>query len=136
MFGFSAGAVLALLPLVTRDLVKGGALTYGIMLGAFGIGAVIGALTSARLRQMLSSETMVRSAFLGFALCATVAAISPAAWQVALGLLVGGACWVTALSHFNVTVQMSTPRWVVGRVLSIYQMATFGGIALGSWIWA
>ncbi len=134
-FGFSAGAVLALLPLVTRDLVKGGALTYGIMLGAFGIGAVVGALTSARLRQVLPSETMVRSAFLGFALCATVAAISPHAWQVALGLLVGGACWVTALSHFNITVQMSTPRWVVGRVLSIYQMATFGGIALGSWIW-
>ncbi len=76
-FGFSAGAVLALLPLVTRDLVKGGALTYGIMLGAFGIGAVVGALTSARLRQVLPSETMVRSAFLGFALCATVAAISP-----------------------------------------------------------
>ena len=40
-----------------------------------------------------------------------------------------------ALSHFNVTVQMSTPRWVVGRALSLYQTATFGGIALGSWIW-
>ena len=35
----------------------------------------------------------------------------------------------------NVTVQMATPRWVVGRVLSVYQTATFGGIALGSWIW-
>ena len=47
----------------------------------------------------------------------------------------GGAGWVLALSHFHVTVQMSTPRWVVGRVLSIYQTATFGGIARGSWIW-
>lgn len=134
-FGFSAGAVLALLPLVARDVVKGDALTYGIMLGAFGIGAVGGALISVRLRQLLSSETMVRCAFAGFAVCAFNAAISHHAWQSSLGLLVGGACWVIALSHFNVTVQMATPRWVVGRVLSVYQTATFGGIALGSWIW-
>ncbi|UDL88538.1 MFS transporter [Mesorhizobium sp. PAMC28654] len=134
-FGFSAGAVLALLPLVARDVVKGDALTYGIMLGAFGIGAVGGALISVRLRQLLSSEAMVRSAFVGFAICAFNAAVSTHAWQTSLGLLVGGACWVIALSHFNVTVQMSTPRWVVGRVLSVYQTATFGGIALGSWVW-
>ncbi|WP_137933508.1 MFS transporter [Mesorhizobium comanense] len=134
-FGFSAGAVLALLPLVARDVVKGDALTYGIMLGSFGIGAVGGALISVRLRQLLSSETMVRCAFAGFAVCAFNAAISHQAWQTSLGLLVGGACWVIALSHFNVTVQMATPRWVVGRVLSVYQTATFGGIALGSWIW-
>lgn len=105
------------------------------MLGAFGIGAVGGALISVRLRQLLSSETMVRAAFAGFALCALNAAVSHNAWQTSAGLLIGGACWVIALSHFNVTVQMSTPRWVVGRVLSIYQTATFGGIALGSWIW-
>ncbi|MER8462978.1 MFS transporter [Mesorhizobium sp. M1409] len=134
-FGFSAGAVLALLPLVARDVVNGDALTYGIMLGAFGIGAVGGALISVRLRQLLSSETMVRCAFAGFAVCAFNAALSHHAWQTSLGLLVGGACWVIALSHFNVTVQMATPRWVVGRVLSVYQTATFGGIALGSWIW-
>lgn len=135
VFGFSAGAILALLPLVARDLVGGGPLTYGLMLGAFGIGAVGGALISGRLRRMLASETMVRGAFVGFALCAWVAAFSTQAWQTSLGLLVGGACWVIALSHFNITVQMSTPRWVVGRALSIYQTATFGGIALGSWVW-
>ena len=36
---------------------------------------------------------------------------------------------------FNVTVQLSTPRWVVGRALALYQTATFGGMALGAWIW-
>ena len=135
VFGFTSGSILALLPLVARDLVKGGPLTYGILLGAFGLGAVGGALLSGRLRQMLASEVMVRCSFLGFAICALTAALSPFAWLTAIGLLIGGACWVLALSHFNVTVQMSTPRWVVGRALSIYQTATFGGIALGSWVW-
>src|SRR5690606_8893880 len=36
---------------------------------------------------------------------------------------------------FNVTVQLSTPRWVVGRALALYQMATFGGMTVGSWLW-
>ena len=78
---------------------------------------------------------MVRSAFVGFAVCALVAASATSAWLTCAGLLVGGACWVLALSLFNVTVQLSTPRWVVGRALSLYQTATFGGMALGSWIW-
>lgn len=135
VFGLTASAILALLPLIARDLVRGGPLTYGVMLGAFGVGAVGGAIASSRLRRVLSGEAMVRLAFIGFAFCATTCALSSTLWLSCIGLLVGGACWVIALSHFNVTVQMSTPRWVVGRALSIYQTSAFGGMALGSWIW-
>ena len=39
------------------------------------------------------------------------------------------------LSTFNISVQMASPRWVVGRTLAIYQMVTFGGLAIGSWLW-
>src|SRR5258707_392473 len=28
----------------------------------------------------------------------------------------------------------SSPRWVVGRTVAIYQMVTFGGMAIGSWL--
>lgn len=135
VFGLSAISILALLPLVTRDLLRGGPLVYGLMLGCFGIGAIGGAFLSARLRQRLTSETIVRYAFFGFALCAACTGLSTNPFLTGAGLLVGGACWVLALSLFNVTVQLSTPRWVVGRALAIYQTATFGGMALGSWIW-
>ena len=40
VIGLIGGAVMALMPLVARDLLHGGAQTYGIMLGAFGMGAV------------------------------------------------------------------------------------------------
>jgi len=50
-------------------------------------------------------------------------------------LFVGGAGWVLALSTFNVTVQMASPRWVVGRTLALYQMSAFGGMAAGGWLW-
>lgn len=135
LFGLTSVAVMALLPLVARNLVAGGPLTYGALLGAFGIGAVGGAFISGRLRGRVSSETVVRLAFAGFALCAAILATSRTIWATGLGMMIGGACWVLALALFNVTVQLSTPRWVVGRALALYQTAAFGGMALGSWLW-
>jgi hypothetical protein len=42
---------------------------------------------------------------------------------------------VLSLSTFYVSVQLSAPRWVVARALALYQMAAFGGLAAGSWVW-
>ena len=134
-FGFSGIVALALLPLIARELVKGGPLTFGILLGAFGVGAVVGAFLSAQLRQMLATETLVRATFIVFAGAVAVAAVSTWMWLMMLALSVAGACWVLTLSTFNATVQLSAPRWVVGRALALYQMATFGGMAGGSWLW-
>jgi MFS family permease len=60
VYGFGAIVGLALLPLIARDLVRGGPLTYGVLLGAFGAGAVAGAFMSARLRRSMSTEALVR----------------------------------------------------------------------------
>lgn len=135
LFGFAASAVQALLPLVARDAVGGGPLTYGLLLGAFGAGAVGGAVLSARLRSLLSNEMMVRWSCVAFGLATVALGISP--WLAAsmAALAVAGGGWVLALSTFNVTVQLSAPRWVVARMLALYQVAAFGGMALGSWIW-
>jgi MFS family permease len=125
----------ALLPLVARDILRAGPETFGLLLGFFGLGAVTVALYNARLRRRFAGETLVRTAFCAFAVCAFVSALSPWHALTFAGLSLGGAAWVLALSLFNTTVQLSTPRWVVGRLLSLYQMATFAGLALGSWIW-
>jgi MFS family permease len=135
VFGIGASSVLALLPLIARDLLQGGPLTYGMMLGAFGLGAVIGALTSSRLRLRLSSEAITRVSSIAFAIGAAVSALSTHALLTTPMMMLTGAAWVLALSTLNVTVQMSTPRWVVARALSLYQVLTFGGMALGSWLW-
>lgn len=134
LFGIAASAVPALMPLVARDLMTGGALVYGVLLGAFGIGAVLGALGSGRLRHRLSTEWIVRIGALGLALGAAATALSPWMPATVVALMLAGAGWVLALSTFNVTVQMASPRWVVARGLALYQMAAFGGMAAGSWV--
>ena len=135
VFGLGASAVPALMPLVARDLVLGGPLTFGLLLGAFGVGAVLGAYYSSGLRQRLSTEGFVRVALLALATASAATALSASVVLTMAALFVGGAGWVLALSTFNVTVQMASPRWVVGRTLALYQMSAFGGMALGSWLW-
>lgn len=135
VFGLTATAILSLLPIVARDQLAGGPLTFGGLLGAFGLGAIFGAFSNQRMRELLSSEDIVRAAFAGFAVAAGVTGISTSVWITAVALMVAGACWVLALSLFNTVVQLSAPRWVVGRALSLYQTATFGGMATGSWLW-
>lgn len=135
IFGLTAVVILALLPVIAREKVEGTALTYGIMLGFFGFGAICGALLTSRIRETFSNEWIVRLAFLAFAFSTVSLAFSEHTWLNCLLLMPAGVGWVQAFSMFNVTVQLSTPRWVVGRALSLYQTATFGGMALGSWIW-
>ena len=135
VFCIAAGALMALMPLIAKNLIGGGPLTYGLLLGAFGVGAVAGAIGNARLREALSTEAIVRWASVAFAVASAIAGVSTHLWVTMAVLLVAGACWLLALATFNVAVQMSAPRWVVARALSIYQMAAFGGLSAGSWLW-
>lgn len=135
LFGLSAIAVLALLPLIVRDMLQGGAFVYGALLGCFGAGAVGGAMMNARFRALYHNEHIVRAAFFAFALSSGTLAFSTHYITSGAALFVAGGSWVIALSLFNVTVQLSTPRWVVGRAVSMYQTGVFGGMAAGSWIW-
>ena len=133
--GIAGGSVPALMPLVARDLLHGGAQTYGIMLGAFGLGAVIGALNLSRLRAHLTGEASVRLCAIVMGIGVAIIAVSP--WSVVTGcvLLFVGATWTTSVTLCNVGVQLSAPRWVAGRALAAFQAAIAGGVAVGSWAW-
>ncbi len=135
VFGLLASALWATVPLVARDLLGGGPLTYGFLLGAFGAGAVVAALGSTTLRRRRRADTIVTVASAVFGLVTVTVGLSP--WiALSMPAMAGaGAAWVLCFSTFNVVTQTSTPRWVVGRALALYQTAAFGGMALGSWLW-
>ena len=133
--GVLGGSVSALMPLVARDLLHGGAQTYGIMLGAFGMGAVIGALNIAEMRKRMTGEAAVRACTLSMGGAIAAIAVSREPVLTASALVVAGASWMLAVALFNIGVQFSAPRWVAGRSLAAFQAAISGGIALGSWGW-
>ncbi|MDC0739351.1 MFS transporter [Cognatishimia sp. SS12] len=135
IFGFSAIALQALLPVIVRENLGGTSVIYGIFLGAFGLGAVIGAVSSKRLRERFENEAIIRLGFCGYALCYVISVLAPTMFVAGAVMFLAGASWVMTMSLLNTTIQLSTPRWVVGRVLALHQTGTFGGMAAGSWIW-
>jgi MFS family permease len=133
--GAIGGAIIALMPLVARDLLLGGAQTYGVMLGSFGLGAIIGAFNVTEMRKRMSGEAAIRACSLSMGGAIAAVAISHQPVLSATALVVAGACWMIIATLNNIGVQISAPRWVAGRSLAAYQAAGSGAVALGSWGW-
>ncbi len=133
LFAVPMAAVPALMPIVARDLLGGGAPTFGILLAGFGIGAMGAALSSAALRARFSSDAVLRAICVVAFVAMVVIGQSRSFALTLLAHVMAGSVWTLGLATFNITVQMSSPRWVTGRTLAIYQTIAFGGMALGSW---
>lgn len=133
--GLAGASVAALTPLVAREILRGTASTYGILLGIYGVGAVAGAFAIGRIKAARDFERIVR--WLSFANAAAVSAIGLSAqlWITGIGMLAGGGAWMLIVALLNVSVQLSAPRWVTARAVSCYTCALTGGIALGAWGW-
>ncbi len=135
IFGLASAASAALAPLVARDLLGGDAAIFGILLGASGIGAVIGALFLSDLRARYSNETVVRFCTVATAISMVVIGFSRELWLTCLAQFIGGGCNIVSFAMLNVSIQLSAPRWVTARALSLYSSALTGGIGIGAWIW-
>ncbi len=134
-FGLSGAAGSALVPLVARDLLKGNASTYGLLLGCSGVGAVVGALLVSRAREKLTTEQ-------AFRLCASVGGLmvlaigfSRVLMLTAIAMALAGMVNMLAIALLNIGVQLSVPRWVAGRALAGFQASLTGGVAVGAWMW-
>jgi MFS family permease len=134
-FFFFASAYWALLPLVARDQIAGGPELYGLLLGAIGVGAVIGAFALPRMKATLGPDRLVAAGTLGTAFSLLLLGV---ARHSALGLaacMIAGISWIAVLASLNVSVQVSLPDWVRGRGLAMFVTVFFGAMTAGSALW-
>jgi MFS family permease len=132
LFIFFASAVWALLPLTAHSALHLGSGGYGLLLGSVGIGAVGGAALLPRVRNRFSPDAMLGAGSAGLAATAVVLAYVHVTAAAAAALVVGGACWVLALSTLSSLYQLSLPQWVKARGMSFYLMVFQGGNAVGA----
>lgn len=130
----AGAAAQALLPLVARDLLDGGAPTFGILLGAFGFGAVISGFNVAAVKRRFGPEESVRALALLMGIALTVMALSPWMLLTVPALVLMGGGWMMSLAFFNISVQFSAPRWVSGRALAAFRTSSNAGLAIGGYI--
>jgi len=131
---FFASSFWALLPAIATSL-TGGSLAYGLLLGFFGIGAVLGAVALQRARKAYSVEAVVSAATIVFAAVLFATAEIHRLWILCAFLCFGGAAWTVFMSVFNTLVQQLAPDWVRARVLSVYLFVFQGSVAIGSAAW-
>ena len=134
-FGLSASAIWALLPLLAHRNPDGDVSVYGYMLGALGIGAIVGSLLVNRARLWVGSSRLISFAGMLLAVVMLVLGSADSLWLLFPALLVGGSCWIAAVATYNSAVQILVPDWVKARALALYQTAIYGGLALGSFLW-
>ena len=135
VFFIFASSVWALLPLVARRMLGGGAGFYGVLLGAVGVGAILGAVVLPKLRQRLNADGLVLAAAVAAAVVMAALSFAPPQWAAVLLLLLLGMGWIVALTTFNGVAQAILPNWVRGRGLAIYLMVFNGAMAAGSLGW-
>jgi MFS family permease len=135
LFFLLASAVWALLPLVARQLLGGDAGYYGLLLGAVGLGAILGALLLPAVRRHLDIDGLLLASALLTAAVMALLAFAPPRALAPLVLLLLGMAWIAALTGLNGTAQAILPNWVRGRALAVYLTVFNGAMTAGSLAW-
>src|SRR6202047_2266546 len=131
---FFSSAFWALLPAVSKKI-SHSSLGYGLLLGFFGTGAVLGAVALQRLRKMYSVEDVVAVATAVFACVLVATALAPQLWILCFFSFFGGAAWTIFMSVFNTLIQRLAADWIRARVLAVYLFVFQGSMAVGSVLW-
>lgn len=134
-FSLCASALWALLPVVARDQLGLGASGFGVLLGFFGAGAVVGALWMPRHLQSRSLGAVVTAGHLLWIVAALTIAAAPGFFVAAAGTGAAGAAWVTVLASLAAGTQSSAPGWVRARAVSTNLVAIQASLAAGSAVW-
>lgn len=134
-FAVCASGLWALLPVIARDQLSMGAGGFGLLSAAFGIGAVISALSVPRQLQKRSLAEVVGYGVGLWVLSIVVIAWTVWTWLAVLGAVGAGAAWMGTLSSLSAGTQSSAPSWVRARAVAMNLVAVQASIALGSAIW-
>lgn len=135
LFFFHSTALLALLPLVARNLEGGGAGTFTVLLAAMGAGAISAALFLPQLRMTWTRDHLVKGGAALQSFATLIVAVAPNVPVAIIAMFMGGMAWITTANSLSVSAQLALPDWVRARGMSMYQMAIMGGSAAGAALW-
>ena len=136
LFTLCSSALLSLLPLLAKNELRLDSTGFGLLLGSFATGAIIGGIVILpKLRPNISVESLITGSIglLAMVIFATGYIRDFAILCIIMGL--GGVAYITILSKFYTIGMKSAPKWIGARVLAVYLLVLNGGLAVGSVIW-
>lgn len=125
-----------LMPVYAKEVLHGGPREFGLLMGASGVGAILGSLVLATLGKVSSLGDWVAFAAAGFGGSLILLSKSHSFWVAVAAMLLIGFTMVTQLDASNTLVQRIVPDELRGRVMAIWVMmlsglAPFGSLLVG-----
>jgi MFS family permease len=121
-----------LMPIFADRILHGGARGLGILMGATGVGAVLGALTVATRHGVHGLGRVLALAGAGFGTALILFSASRWFWASAVLLVPVGYFMMLQLTCTNTMIQTLAPDRLRGRVMSVYSMMVMGMMPFGS----
>jgi MFS family permease len=134
-FFLFACAYWALLPLIAREQLSGGAQLYGLLVTCIGAGAVVGAQFLPMLRRRIGPDRVIWVGTIGSAAALATFAATGQPVVASIACAIAGACWIAAISTFSVSMQLLLSDQMRARGLAVYNTLFYGSLALGSVCW-
>ncbi|HET7846403.1 MAG TPA: MFS transporter [Acidimicrobiia bacterium] len=125
LFATTSAVVQSVLP-GHNETLGGDAGTLGLLLGAMGAGALVGAFVRERFVGRLGRRAPMATITL-FGITGIGVGLAPSIAWAGVFMFLSGAFWVLTLTNLNATAQLMAPEWIRGRAMSLYSLA-FGGI--------
>ena len=123
---------MTLMPVFAAHAHRSGADALGIMFGAVGLGALIGALYLAQRKSIIGLGRVIVVATVGFGVGLMVFTVAQVFW-LSLLLLVGVGCgWMVLIAASNTALQTLADNEMRGRVMSLFSMMLVGMAPFGS----
>jgi len=135
VFSLLSSALWAFLPVLARTHAGLTAVGYGGLLGFFGVGGLLGATFIPQMKRAASANVLTIGITFAFALVFLTLSVARYFPILALAMCVGGAGWMVLLSMLSTVIQAVSPAWVRGRIVAVYMLVFFGGLAGGGALW-
>jgi MFS family permease len=121
-----------LMPIFADKILHGGPRGLGILMGATGVGALLGALTLASRSGVQGLGKWVAFSCAGFGVSLILFSLSRNFWLSAAFLLPVGFGMMLQMSSSNTLIQAMVPDHLRGRVMAVYSMMFMGMAPFGA----
>lgn len=135
LFFFVGSAAQALAPLAATRSLDGTSVLYMGMIGATGIGALLGGWILPSLRKHLRRTSVARLGLVHMGLGGLLTAFAPNVPIALIGAVLHGLGWLWGLATFTSLAQQSLPNWVRARGMALTHAALIAGVAIGAFFW-
>lgn len=123
---------IVLMPVLAKDILHGGAHTFGFLMSASGVGALASTIYLASRKSVLGLGRIIHLASGLFGIAVMALSFSRAVWVAALLTFMAGLGLIAQLASSNTIVQTLVEEDKRGRIMSIYAMSLMGMMPFGS----